>query len=156
MDAHVSTEGSATQAAYDALAAYTLTLGDPAFIHQHVVDAFAAQHATEATKPITVAFALIGLYLHVERGLTGRQVQRAHMMLARRSRTWPVFRLPETRGAMTAADVLAAPAGPARDRAISSWSGVVWSAYAEIAPEVAALARAHGLDAWTPGESVSQ
>jgi hypothetical protein len=141
-----------TSAAYEELAAYTLTLGDVAFIHQHVVDAFAAQRATEATKPITVAFALIGLYLHVERGFTGRQVQRAHMMLARRSRSWPIFRLPETRGPLTAADVLAAPAGRERDRAISVWCAAVWSAYAEIAPEVAALARAHGLDAWAPSE----
>ena len=148
----VNTERSTTQAAYDELAAYTLTLGDAAFIHQHVVDVYAAQHATEATKPITVAFALIGLYLHVERGFTGRQVQRAHMMLARRSRSWPVFTLPATRGAMTAADVLAAPAGPARDRAISAWCPAVWTAYAEIAPDVAALARAHWLDAWAPSE----
>ena len=138
------------QAAYDELASYTLTHGDPAFIHQHVVDAFAAQHATATTKPITVAFALIGLYLHVERGFTGRQVQRAHMMLARRSRSWPIFPLPETRGTLTAAEVLAAPAGPARDRAISEWCAAVWSAYAEAAPAVAALARAHGLDSWTP------
>ena len=152
MDRHVSPKGSATPAAYDALAAYTLTLGDATFIHQHVVDAFAAQHATEATKPITVAFALIGLYLHVERGFTGRQVQRAHMMLARRSRTWPTFGLPDTRGALTAADVLTAPAGRERDRAISAWCAAVWSAYAEIAPDVAALARAHGLDAWAPSE----
>jgi len=64
--------------AYDALCAYTLTRGDAAFIHQHVVDAFAAQSADEATKPITLTFALVGLYLHVERQFTGREVQRAH------------------------------------------------------------------------------
>ena len=137
--------------AYDELAAYTLTRGDAAFVHQHVVDAFAAQHATKTTKPITVAFALIGLYLHVERAFTGRQVQRAHMMLAGRSRSWPSFPLPEERGAMTAADVLAAPAGRERDRAISAWCASVWAAYAETAPAIAALARAHGLDAWTAG-----
>ena len=148
----MSVDASAARAAYDELAAYTLTHGDAAFIHQHVVDAFAAQYATDATKPISVAFALIGLYLHVERGFTGRQVQRAHMMLARRSRSWPVFTLPGTRGAMTAADVLAAPAGPERDRAISVWCASVWSAYAKIAPEVAALAREHGLDAWAASE----
>jgi hypothetical protein len=142
----------APQAAYDELASYTLTLGDPTFIHQHVVDAFAAQQATEATKPITVAFALIGLYLHVERGLTGRQVQRAHMMLARRSRSWPIFRLPETRGPLTAAHVLTAPAGRERERAISAWCAAVWSAYAEIGPDVTALAHEHGLDAWAPSE----
>jgi hypothetical protein len=30
---------------YNELAFYTLALGDPAFIHQNIVDAFAAQHA---------------------------------------------------------------------------------------------------------------
>ncbi len=96
-----------------------------------------------------MAFALIGLYLHVERGFTGRQVQRAHMMLARRSRSWPIFPLPETRCTLTAAEVLAAKAGPARDRAIDDWCTSVWSAYADAAPAVAALARAHGLEWWS-------
>jgi hypothetical protein len=40
------------------------------------VDAYAAQHATPASKPITTAFALIGLFLFAERGFTGKQVQR--------------------------------------------------------------------------------
>ena len=62
---------AADRAAYDELASYTLIHGDPAFIHQHVVDAFGAQHATDHSKPIGVAFALIGLYLHVERGRSG-------------------------------------------------------------------------------------
>ena len=136
------------RAAYDELASYTLTHGDAAFVHQHVVDAFAVQHASEATKPIAVAFGLIGLYLHVEHGFSGRQVQRAHRMLAGRSRTWPAFPLPERRGAMTAADAVAVPAGPQRDRAIDAWCASVWTACAEVAPAVAALARAHGLDAW--------
>jgi uncharacterized protein DUF5946 len=60
------------------LSAYTLTHSDPAFIHQHVVDAFAAQSADDTTKPITLTFALVGLYLHVEKGRTGRRVQLVH------------------------------------------------------------------------------
>jgi hypothetical protein len=139
---------SAERDAYDELASYTLTRGDRAFIHQHVVDAFAAQHATTSTKPIALAFALIGLYLRVERGFTGRQVQRAHMMLAKRSRSWPTFALPERRGTMTAADVVLAPPGPERDRAIDAWCAAVWDAYRDVASAVAALARARGLDAW--------
>ena len=59
----------AEQAARDELSAYTLTHGDPEFIHQHVVDAFAAQHATAKSSAIGVAFALIGLYLRVSWGL---------------------------------------------------------------------------------------
>lgn len=142
------TASPAERDAHDALAAYTLAHGDPSFIHQHVVDAFAAQSATPATKPIALAFALIGLYLHVERGFTGRQVQRAHMMLAKRTRHWPTFPLPESRGSMTALDVMAAPAGAERDRAIDAWCAAVWDAYREIAVAVAQLAREHGLDAW--------
>lgn len=86
------------QEAYDEVRYYSLSLGDPEFIHQHVVDAFTAQCADEHTKPIAITFALVGLYLHVEKGLTGRQVQRAHMELARTKRTWPAFTLPTDRG----------------------------------------------------------
>lgn len=114
---------------YDALCCYTLERGDAAFIHQHVVDAFIAQNADEHTKPIGLAFALIGLYLHLERGFSGKQVQRVHMALGRQKRTWPAFRLPRERGGMTAADVMAAPPGSARDEAIDQWCASVWDAY---------------------------
>ena len=139
---------SAAQAAYEELASYTLTHDGAEFIHQHVVDAFTAQSATPATKPIALTFALIGLYLHVERGLTGRQVQCAHMMLARRRRDWPALALPEFRGSMTALDVIGAPAGAERDRVIDAWCAAVWEAYRESAPIAARLAHEHGLDAW--------
>ena len=45
--------------AYDELQCYTLAHGDPAFIHQHVVDAWIVQSADDRTKPIGLAFALI-------------------------------------------------------------------------------------------------
>src|SRR5574340_540297 len=92
--------------AYHELCAYTLDHArcDPSFIHQHVVDAFAAQHAGEDSKPIGVAFALVGLYLHVERHFSGRRVRRTHMELARSKRPWPRFALPDDRGPMTATD----------------------------------------------------
>jgi len=50
-----------------------------------------AQHADTGTKPIGLTFALAGLYLHVECGFTGRHVQRAHMVMGERKRTWPAF-----------------------------------------------------------------
>jgi len=50
---------------YHELCGYTLTHGDPAFIHQDVVDASAAQSATAEAKPSTLTFALTGLCLHV-------------------------------------------------------------------------------------------
>jgi hypothetical protein len=40
----------------DELMAWTMSLSDAAFVHQHVVDAWAAQHADEHSKPIGVAF----------------------------------------------------------------------------------------------------
>jgi hypothetical protein len=79
------------QDAYDELCCYTLAHGAPAFIHQHVVDAFAAQRADGGSKAIGVTFALVGLYLHVEKQFSGKQVQRVHMELARHKRQWPTF-----------------------------------------------------------------
>jgi len=115
---------------YHELCAYTLQHGDATFIHQHVVDAFAAQRATGLTKPIKVAFSLAGLYLHVEKGFSGRQVQRAHMQIARVKRTWPAFVLPDDRGSLTVFDVMAVPAGVRRDELIDAWSASVWRAFA--------------------------
>ena len=132
--------------AYDQLQAYTLAHDDPSFIHQHVVDAWAAQQAHEQTKPIGLTFALVGLYLHVERGWSGRQVQRAHQHLARRKHQWPSFSLPHDRGGITAENVLAAPAGPERDRAIDAWCASVWAAYGEHHEAVAKLLHQHGID----------
>src|SRR6478736_2672756 len=70
------------QDSFNELCYYTLAHGDPSFIHQHVVDAFAAQNADEQTKPIKLTFALVGLYLYVEKGFSGKRVQRVHMALA--------------------------------------------------------------------------
>ena len=124
---------------YSELCFYTIAHGDPAFIHQHVVDAFGAQTADENTKPIKLTFALVGLYLHVEKQFTGRQVQRVHMLMAQKKQAWPVFKLPQGRGALTASDVLAAPAGPQRDQMIHQWCQSVWQAFHENHAAVAQL-----------------
>jgi hypothetical protein len=137
---------TAEEEAYHELCAYTLTHDDPAFIHQHVVDAYMAQHANEETKPIGITFALVGLYLHLERGFSGRHVQRAHMTLGKEKRPWPRFPLPANRGSMTAADVLAKPAGVERDRAIDAWCESVWAAYrAESRQTIIDLLRQYGI-----------
>jgi hypothetical protein len=115
--------------AYHELSAYTLSLGDPAFVHQHVVDAFAAQHASAEDKPIKIAFALIGLYLALERGYSGRQVQLAHMRLAGTRKQWPRFDPPDARGELSALDVLRAERGPDRERAMRDWMASVWQAW---------------------------
>ncbi len=127
--------------AYDELCAYTLSHGDPAFLHQHVVDAWAAQNATPAGKPIAITMALTGLYLHVERGFSGREVQLAHMRLARRKQAWPAWQFPDQRGALTALDVIASPPGPERDRAIHAWAAAVWQPFAINRAAVAELLR---------------
>jgi len=56
-------EGLTERETYDLLWAYTVTHADPDFVHQHVVDTFAAQAATAWTKPIALAMSLVGLYL---------------------------------------------------------------------------------------------
>lgn len=58
--------------AFHELQCYTLAHGGAEFIHQHVVDAWIAQNADGQTKPIALAFALAGLYLHVERAWAAR------------------------------------------------------------------------------------
>jgi hypothetical protein len=110
-----------------------------------VVDAWAAQYADEHTKSIGITFALVGLYLHIERGFSGRQVQRAHMSLARPKRTWPSFALPRERGTVTASRVMAVPAGEERDRAIDAWCTSVWDAFSEHHAAVADLLEEQGI-----------
>jgi hypothetical protein len=118
---------------------YTLAHKDPRFIHQHIVDAFAAQTANQNTKPIKVAFALIGLYLYLEKNYTGKQVQLAHIALANRQKEWPKFDLPESRGEITVADVLSEPAGQKRDGMIRAWCASVWEAYRDSHAKVSDL-----------------
>jgi hypothetical protein len=127
--------------AYHELCYYTLAHRDPSFLHQHVVDAFAAQQADQQTKPIKLTFALVGLYLHVEKQFSGKQVQQVHMDLAKRKRPWPSFALPDDRGLLTAADVLAVPAGPERDTAIHAWCASVWEAFRDCRQTVVKLLR---------------
>lgn len=121
------------------LSCYTQTHPDPLFIHQYAVDAFAAQCAGENTKPITLAFALIGLYLNLEKNFSGRKVQIAHVKLAKHRKKWPMFDLPKCRGNIRISDVIATPEGPERDEAICKWSASVWEAYSESHKEVADL-----------------
>ncbi len=126
---------------YHELSYYTLAHRDPAFIHQHIVDAYTAQHAHETTKPIAVVFALIGLYLHLEKNFTGRQVQRFHMKLAKVRRRWVRLPLPKERGAITVRHVLAAAEGPSRDALIDIWCASVWQAWNESHCHIANLAK---------------
>lgn len=124
------------------LSYYTLAHGAPRFIHQHLVDAYGAQHVRQSTSTIGAAFALAGLYLGVERGFTGRRVQKVHMLMAARSKEWPRFAPPRAVGPLTVADVLAAEAGPRRDQALMDWCKSVWAAWAADHDRVRAMVEA--------------
>ncbi|MGA7245190.1 MAG: DUF5946 family protein [Terracidiphilus sp.] len=126
---------------YNELAFYTLAHPDPAFIHQLVVDAYCAQNADETTKPIEIVFSLIGLYLHIEKGFTGKQVQRAHMQLAKWPNTWAKPTLPASRGAIRIEDVLAVGPGPARDAMIERWCASVWMCWQANRTQIMEVAR---------------
>lgn len=131
------------QEAYDELSAYTLMRGDATFIHQHVVDAFAVQYSDEQTKPIKLAFGLVGLYLKIEKQFTGRRVQLAHMQMARKKHVWPTFEIPTDRGSMSPSDVIAAPPGLERNKAIDAWCVSVWTPWQSNRRTIASLLEQH-------------
>jgi Family of unknown function (DUF5946) len=132
--------------AYNELTAWTLSLRDGAFIHQHVVDAWAAQHADEDSSAVGVAFALLGLYLHLEKGFSGGEVQRAHMQLAQPygrgpgRKDWPRFSVSRDRGRVTVCDVMAVPELE-RAHAIDQWCRSVWDVWKQSYEAVANFAR---------------
>jgi hypothetical protein len=130
-------EEKSDQDLYNELSLYTLQHNDPAFIHQYMVDTYAAQYADKNTKPITTAFALMGLYLHLEKNYSGKEVQKAHMQMGKKKREWPRFQFPKERGQITVADVLKAKPGISRDKMINKWSYSVWRAWSENQTKIA-------------------
>ena len=126
---------------YNELLLYTLAHPDPRFIHQHAVDAWAAQHASESSKPISIIFSLLGLYLFVEKGISGKHVQRFHMQLAKRKRDWPHIPQPLDRGTVTVTHVVSAPPGPERDQAIRDWCASIWTCWKPTAGLIIELCR---------------
>jgi hypothetical protein len=129
------------QTHFHELSFYTLAHPDQVyFIHQHAVDAFAAQTADENTKPIKLTFGIIGLYLFLEKGYTGKQVQPAHVKLSQNKKVWPSLALPTQRGVITVTDVLRADAGEPRDLMIRKWCESVWAAYENCHPTIISLA----------------
>ena len=121
---------SSNQDLFNELSFYTLAHPDTTyFIHQHAVDAYTAQQANEFTKPVAIYFALVGLYLYIEKGFSGKMVQLAHMRMAKNKKAWPVFKLPQHQGEITVSDVLAFGEGPERDRKIKQWCISVWESH---------------------------
>ena len=127
--------------AYNALCAYTLQLRHPTFLHQYVVDAWTVQKADSSTKPIALAFAMFGLYLAVEKGISGRQIQRFHMQMAKHRRSWPSLPLPQGSPSVTVLDVMQAPPGPQRDARILDLAAGTWTCCTAARPAVVELAQ---------------
>jgi hypothetical protein len=113
------------------LQCYTVAKQDPAFIHQHAVDAYEAQHVGGTTRNITVAFGLIGLYLALEKGYTGRQVQLAHMSIAKTREDWPRLEPPDQPAFVTVMDVLCAGTDAEKDVLVRKWMDAVWESWAD-------------------------
>lgn len=127
-------------ALYGDLAVVTLSLADPAYPHQHAVDAYEAQHIGSPTKPVTAVLALVGLCLALEHGASGRQVQRAHLVLARKHPDWPAL-MPRARSyPVTVRDVLETRGDEARLRVIKAWMESAWAGWAHEHARIRALA----------------
>jgi Family of unknown function (DUF5946) len=117
-------------------------------LHQLTVDAYAAQHGPREVggdgPPISVAYALVGLHLALDRGHSGLEVRAAHQRMGRPDPSWPRLPTPARTGAMTVFDVAAAGAmvgsvvGHAK--AVRAWAAAVWQAWAAEHATVAALA----------------
>ncbi|OLB29569.1 MAG: hypothetical protein AUF64_06070 [Chloroflexi bacterium 13_1_20CM_54_36] len=122
------------------LSYYTLSLQDSDFIHQLVVDTYAAQHVGPQVKPITIAFALVGLYLVCEKQYTGKHVQHTHMVLAtaNHSKIWPQFSLPTTKAFLTVQDVVHSP-DKTKQEMITNWCQSVWQIWKPEREKVMAL-----------------
>jgi hypothetical protein len=116
--------------------------------HQLTVDAYAAQHAPREVggdvPPISVAYALVGLHLALDRGLSGIEVRAAHQRMGKPDPSWPCLPTPERIGAMTVFEVAVAGAMvgsvAGHARAVRAWAGAVWQAWAAQHATVAALA----------------
>lgn len=114
---------------FEELMYYTLSKMDEAFIHQNVVDAYAAQNTDLNTKRIKLFFALAGLYLSQEKGYTGKEVQNAHVKMTKITKDYPNIIPPDFRGDVTIDDVLKSNPGIERDTGIRKWCESVWGAY---------------------------
>lgn len=114
---------------YFELTYWTLAQRDGRFIHQHAVDAYEAQHAGGCTRPITVVFGLIGLYLALEKGYTGRQVQLAHIKIGWIKRDWPLLEPPDIPAELTVIDVVRAGSDTGKEEMLIRWATAVWKSW---------------------------
>lgn len=112
--------------AYDKLAIYSLSHPSPDFIHQHLADAYTLYTADENTKPISILFALAGIYLFTEKNYTGKKVQQVHLQMSARKQNWPLLSLPVKRSTITPEDLLRKKPGSERDQLLFDWCRDIW------------------------------
>ncbi|MEC5146370.1 DUF5946 family protein [Chitinophaga sp. 212800010-3] len=116
------------QELFNELSGRTFSFRDPDFHHQLAVDAYGAQHSGGISRGITTAYALIGLYLTLECGYTGKQVQHIHSIIAKQSWTAPA--LPVQAGTVTVQEVLKATTEDGLYAAMKKWGQSVWDSWA--------------------------
>lgn len=113
--------------------------------HQMTVDAYGAQHAGDPTRPIRLAYSLVGLHLALDLGLSGAQVRAAHSRMGRPDASWPPFARPAGKAAKSIADVAHAgvQAGSAEGHAtaVLAWARAVWAWWEPAHADVEAMAR---------------
>lgn len=126
------------------LSYYTLSLKDEYFVHQLAVDAYTAQHVGKDTKPISIMFALIGLFLVNEKGYTGKQVQGVHMMLAKKTKVWPHFLPPADKTWLTVQDVLLIP-DEEKQEIIKKWNQSVWNIWKKDEKQIEIILQKHNV-----------
>jgi Family of unknown function (DUF5946) len=125
---------------YHTLAYYTLGLKDNNFIHQHLVDVYTVQNANQNTKPISLTFALMGLYLLIEEGYTGRAIQKFHAKMSNDKQDWVLFPIPNYLGNITIDDVILAAEGEQRNLMLLNWCHSVWAAFKPHHKEISKIA----------------
>jgi hypothetical protein len=116
-----------TDEKYNTLAYYTFSLQDENFIHQHVVDANTVANADKHTKLISLTFALVRLYLFVEKAFTGKEVQQFHTLMSNNKTAWPTIRLAVPNETINIDMVLNTDAGIERNAMIEIWCIHVWN-----------------------------
>jgi hypothetical protein len=113
---------------------------------QMTVDAYGAQHAGTPTKPIRVAYSLLGLHLALEVGLSGNEVRDAHSRMGKPDATWPAFERPEGFAALTIDDVARGGVRAGSERghadAVRAWAEAVWAWWRPAHADVRALTQA--------------
>ena len=120
--------------------------------HQTCVDAYAAQHTGPRMKPITLCFALNGLFLVIERRWSGIAAREAHAHLAKTvpHQSWPRLRKPDDVGSVTVLDVVLAADPEDQAVAIEKWGTSVWEAWSPVHDDIRRMTDRQ-LKGWRPG-----